>query len=66
LVEFPNPLEHQCDVHEFDVEDSQSSERFRFTHSSPIYHVILALPLYSAEKKEEATTVSSLFRLVIL
>jgi hypothetical protein len=51
LVELPNPFEHQRDVHEFGVEDSQSSKRFRFTHRSPIHHVIPAFVPHSFPKE---------------
>jgi hypothetical protein len=60
LIQFPNPFEHQSDVHEFGVEDTQSSERFRLTHRSPIYHVILAFVAHSFPKEAAARFVHGL------
>jgi hypothetical protein len=51
LVQLPNPFEHQSDVHEFGVEDSQSSKRFGFTNRSPIHHVVLAFVAHSFPKE---------------
>jgi hypothetical protein len=55
LVEFPNPFEHQGDVHEFGVQDPQTTERFGLTNSSPVYHMVL--PTVTDSFPEEASTV---------
>jgi hypothetical protein len=40
LQKFPNPLEHERDVHESGIEDPQTPKLLRFAHRQLVYHVV--------------------------